>query len=460
VREALSDSVQYCFPSIVSSGVCKYKDAETVTPDEFQRRKVSGDLPLFWAQGDIELGYASFLQSIESGVNVAIQVPQCAIPKVEKLFFYYKKRVIYITASEEVRRTRATAAGKQYEEPNQAKPQGPHVSTVVNSGTITEGAADVIAAMKQHSKQTMEFPPQAVTLTVLRNAQNQTREYLSEQVIPGLTNALETIVSLPVKPRNPYLWLSEFLENNANHGANASLCQAEAVTSARPLLETGSFQCCSEESQHILDEPARLDGVANLRRSPNHERIVGVQQPSIKAIREVVADLCGTHGKVVWVCVRDTPVVYVNGEPHTLQSKDKPGEPPMALRAQCISDGNDLQRVERQLVKELKDHSSKQGGKIQLVGSTTNKDAANVEPEPTDVAHDGVKTLQDIFDSLEAEGFDVVLKRAMLPSDCGAPEPEEIDAIVSAVREINDGRSAAVFSCSTGVGATELAMVL
>lgn len=176
-------------------------------------------------------------------------------------------------------------------------------------------------------------------------------------------------------------------------------------------------------------------------------------------IREVVADLCGTHGRVIWVCVRDSPVLYVNGMPHTIQSKDNPSDTLLALRKQCISDGAQLQRVEKQLAAELQDKASQQGGNLQLFTSASQKDAANVEPDPTAVASNGIKTLQDIFDSLEAEGFDVVLKRAMLPTD-GPPEPEEVDEIVSAVRDLSDGRSAVVFNCSTGVQPTELAMVL
>lgn len=453
VKEALADSPGFCFPRVVASGASKRQSAEVVSTDEFQRRKVSGELQLCWSEGGVEMGVPSFLRAVEAGVNVAVQVPQSCLPKVEKLFMFHKKRSLYVTASQELRSQRAAAAGRQYTESAQGKPEGPSVSTIVNSGTISEGAADLIAAMKQHGKETVQFPPSAVTLTVLPNAKSETRAYLSEQLIPGLTTALTAISKLAVKPRNPYLWLAGFLEADANLGAQGSV-----LASPEPLLAPGSFVCRQEAAPHVLDDPSTMEGVANLRRLPGHERVLGLHQPSAAAIRELVAQLCGVHGKVVWVSLRDTPVVYVNGMPHCFDSKEAPGQPPLALRAQCISSGKEMHRIERQLVRELADQASHQGGSLQLFPASSTKDASNVEPEPVPVGHTGVRTLQDLFDELEAEGFDVCLRRALLPEE-GPPEPEEVDELLGALREV--GSSAAVVcNCGSGVERTELAMVL
>merc|ERR1712166_528817 len=136
-----------------------------------------------------------------------------------------------------------------------------------------------------------------------------------------------------------------------------------------------------------MDEPSRLIGVSNLRRSANHECVLGVHQPSTKAIRELVADLCGTHGRVVWVCVRDTPVVYVNGLPHVLESKVHQGEAPSSIKTQCILGAMQLKQLEREIARELSSQASTQGGNLQLFPASRDKDAANEEPEPVVVKH-------------------------------------------------------------------------
>jgi len=455
VRTELADSKLFAFPSVVATRETKHTSAEIVVPEEFQRRKVSGELPLFWSLGNAEVGYAPFIRLIESGVNVAIEVPQSAIAKVEKLFFYHKKHVLYVTAPEALRTQRMAAAGHVPPACVQGKPLGPDVSQIINSGTVAEGAVAVIDAMKAEGKEVITFPAAGVTVTVLRNAKNETREYLSDHVLPGLTCALDSLCRVQPKPKNPYMWLAEHLESNSNLAAEAT----SATPAIAKLLAAGSFHCRLEQEPHVLDEPPRLQGVSNLRRDPTHDKVVGVHQPSSAALKELVSDLCGTHGKVIWLSVRDSPVVYVNGQPHVVYSREQPDQPPLALRASCISNVQQLSKVERQLAKELTEMASEQGGSLQLFPARSTKDASNIEPDPVAVPYNGVQPMQDVFDALEVEGFDVTLRRSMLPQT-GAPEPEEIDEIVSAVRAAEQSGAALVISCASGVERTELAMVM
>jgi len=118
-----------------------------------------------------------------------------------------------------------------------------------------------------------------------------------------------------------------------------------------------------------------------------------------------------------------------------------------------------LAKVERQLARELQEVASEQGGNLQLFPPRATKDASNIEPDPVSVPYNGVQPLQDVFDALEVEGFDVTLRRAMLPQ-AGAAEPEEIDEIVAAVRAADEAGAALVISCASGVERTEFAMLL
>jgi hypothetical protein len=118
-----------------------------------------------------------------------------------------------------------------------------------------------------------------------------------------------------------------------------------------------------------------------------------------------------------------------------------------------------LAKVERQLARELTEIASEQGGSLQLFPVNSTKDSSNIEPDPVAVPYNGVQPLQEVFDALEVEGFDVTLRRAMLPQT-GAPEPEELDEIIAAVRAADDAGAALVISCASGVERTELAMVV
>lgn len=78
-------------------------------------------------------------------------------------------------------------------------------------------------------------------------------------------------------------------------------------------------------------------------------------------------------------------------------SKDNLKEPPLSIRAACISNTEQLDAIERQLVrchsrdvckvflvqaKELNQISSQQQGMLQLFAAAATKDSENIEPEP------------------------------------------------------------------------------
>jgi len=109
-------------------------------------------------------------------------------------------------------------------------------------------------------------------------------------------------------------------------------------------------------------------------------------------------------------------------------------------------------------VRDLITRANSAEGQLQLLVAQSDKDDKDVEPEPTRVEQDAICTFQGVFDALEAEGFGVKLNRCLLCKD-GAPEPEEMDEVVAAVRSAGD-KAAIVFSCSSGVERTQVGMTL
>jgi len=330
------------------------------------------------------------------------------------------------------------------------------VTTVVNSGTINEGASDVIAALRNHARETVQFPPANITLPVVRSAQKESRDYLTEEVLPGLQQAVKALSMVAEKPRNPYMWIADYLERN-DPNAPAGMVDGQHEGSAGPVL--GPLDVVRAEAvNHVLDAPEDIQGVANFRRSKKHPRVYGVHQCSGAGVRAVIEQLCAEHGTCVWINMRDNPVVYVNGHPFTVHSKDKPTEDALGVKQACVNNGREMARLERQLVRDLITRANAAESQLQLFPANADKDDKDVEPEPTAVPQDGICTFQGVFDALEAEGFGVTLHRCLFCQD-GAPEPEEIDDVVQAVRSAGD-KAAIVFNCSSGVERTQLGMTL
>jgi len=331
---------------------------------------------------------------------------------------------------------------------------GPAVTTVVNNGTIAEGAAEVIGAIKAHSREAVSFPPANITLPVMRSAQQGTRDYLTEEVMPGLQKAIKALSSLPEKPGNPYLWIAEYLETvNDPCKSNTGLAgQGGRADVLGPPLVTEEDVVRANPVSHVLDAPEDLVGVANFRRSKKHPRLYGVHQASVQGLRGVVEQLTAEHGSCIWLCMRDNPVVYINGTPWSLKRKDSPNEDALSVQRACVNNGTEMAIVERKIALDLVTRANAAGGKLDLFPADSDKS------ESTPVGPDSICTLGGIADDLEAEGFKLSLKRCLFCKD-GAPEPEEIDELVAAVRSAGD-KAAIVFQCESGTDRTSLGMTL
>jgi hypothetical protein len=72
------------------------------------------------------------------------------------------------------------------------------------------------------------------------------------------------------------------------------------------------------ESHHVEDG---VRGAINFRRVPD-TKIYALGQPTLEAIDEVLDRLKKAHPsaeRIVWITLREEPIVYVNGEPYCLR---------------------------------------------------------------------------------------------------------------------------------------------
>jgi len=75
--------------------------------------------------------------------------------------------------------------------------------------------------------------------------------------------------------------------------------------------------------------PEKVEGVPNFRRVPNY-KVYCCGQPTVKGLENALNKVCGDiypkDGKILWLNMRQEPVVYVNGEPICGRPPNKIGE--------------------------------------------------------------------------------------------------------------------------------------
>lgn len=75
------------------------------------------------------------------------------------------------------------------------------------------------------------------------------------------------------------------------------------------------------ESQHLENA---VRGAINFRQVPGTS-IYALGQPTIEAIHEVVSRIRTNHpvaSKIVWITLREEPIVYINGAPYCLRREN------------------------------------------------------------------------------------------------------------------------------------------
>lgn len=54
--------------------------------------------------------------------------------------------------------------------------------------------------------------------------------------------------------------------------------------------------------------------------------VFGTGMPSLQGLRNALRKLDGENESVVWTCLREEPVIYINGKPFVLRNADEPVE--------------------------------------------------------------------------------------------------------------------------------------
>ncbi|XP_026985798.1 paladin isoform X2 [Sagmatias obliquidens] len=207
-------------------------------------------------------------------------------------------------------------------------------------------------------------------------------------------------------------------------------------------------------------------GAPNFRQARGGLTVFGMGQPNLSGFRRVLQKLQKDgHRECVIFCVREEPVLFLRADedfvPYTPRDKQSLHE-----NLQGLGPGVQVERLELAIRKEIHDFAQLSENKYYVYHNTE-----DLRGEPHAVA---VKGEDDVLVTQEVYKRPLFLRptyryhRLPLPEQ-GAPLEAQFDAFISVLRETpsllllreaHGPPPALLFSCQTGVGRTNLGMVL
>merc|ERR1712001_237674 len=169
--------------------------------------------------------------------------------------------------------------------------------------------------------------------------------------------------------------------------------------------------------------PDKTVGVPNFRRVPGY-KVYCCGQPTVEGFTNVLNKVCGEtypkDGKIVWINMRQEPIVYVNGNPICARPPNKIGE--YAELGNVTRDG--IKVDEAEFVKVIEGKVKENNGKLKFVD--VNKKENEVEAKEIVSLHDVIEKVKEQFPGLSHNRIPVCNSAAPLESDfdtlCGALE--------------------------------------
>ncbi|KAG2071110.1 hypothetical protein BDR04DRAFT_1016893 [Suillus decipiens] len=197
-------------------------------------------------------------------------------------------------------------------------------------------------------------------------------------------------------------------------------------------------------------------GAINFRNIPG-TNIYASGQPTESAVDEVVHRIKEAHpdaNKVVWVTLREEPIVYVNGAPYCLRRER------FTLRNMKDYGGISASRLEV-LEERLKDDILAEleafGGRLLLHTETPD---GSVIPIWEEVQSSNVAVLKDIMASRKSRhGLDLQYVRIPITSE-RPPDFADISELMDLVLRTDSSRTVTVVNCQLGRGRSTLTSVL
>ncbi|KAK0205042.1 inositol hexakisphosphate-domain-containing protein [Desarmillaria ectypa] len=196
-------------------------------------------------------------------------------------------------------------------------------------------------------------------------------------------------------------------------------------------------------------------GAINFRRVPG-TNIYALGQPTIEAIDEVVGRIKDAHPstqRVVWITLREEPIVYINGAPYCLRREG------FSLRNMKDYGGisaSRLEVLEQRLRDDVISEGQAFGGRVLLHSETAD---GTVVPIWEEVEGDNVVVLKDVMASRRStQGIELVYDRIPITAE-RPPDFSDLSEMIDVVlRSSRD--TPIVVNCQLGRGRSTLASII
>lgn len=191
--------------------------------------------------------------------------------------------------------------------------------------------------------------------------------------------------------------------------------------------------------------------------------VYGVGMPTLAGIKRVLSkvksDPNGSRS-LIWTCLREEPVIYVNGAPYVLRLSNNP-----ITNLEATGIATDRveymeEQMKRDILKELKLYNGRVLLHTEQVEELPNGGRKFViVPIWETVAAENVQTSSDVYEQICAEGFKVEYCRIPV-TDEQAPIPKVFDELINRMFLHSKGNTDILYNCQMGRGRTTTGIVI
>lgn len=157
--------------------------------------------------------------------------------------------------------------------------------------------------------------------------------------------------------------------------------------------------------------------------------------------------------KTVWVCTREEPILYIGARPFVLREQSSP-----TVTFSLSSRAEALEAIEERLKQDVLRESARFGGLVMVHEEEGKGDEPKLKPTWIAVDVDTVKTVREVFDDLQAQGWNCDYHRVPVSQDQPI-ENNYLDAYTRILRTLDPTKTCVVANCGAGVTRTTFAMV-
>lgn len=213
------------------------------------------------------------------------------------------------------------------------------------------------------------------------------------------------------------------------------------------ILKSDHFPGCQNTKLRPLVEGApNFRGVEDLP-------VFGVAIPTVIGLRNVLSILGAEKGRrqVVWINLREEPVLYVNGKPFVVRESDKP----FANLEYTGINKEHVEEMEIRLKSDVLLEADMYDGSVLIAHED---DQFQVVEDWEAVTEVDVQTPAEVYEELVRDGYDVKYLRVPV-TDEKAPSGSDFEEMMEKAWNLEDG-AAIVFNCQMGRGRTTTGMCI